>query len=290
MRKHINSIAITRPSHALTYVDIEVDSRNASMPLLLTADRHWDNPKSDQKLQKKHLDWAVENEALIIDVGDLFCAMQGKGDPRGSKGDIRPEHMTGRYLNALSDTAATFFKPYAKNFIALFHGNHETAVIKNKEYDLTERLAHDLAREGSEVQKMGYSGYVRVNMRRGKSSDSRSFTIYCEHGSGGGGPVTKGVIQANRRGVWVADADLIVSGHIHEAWMLEVVRERLSQTYEPYLQTQIHLQLPTYKDEFSAHEGYHIEKGRPPKPLGAWAVHLGFGGTDRKTISPQRLH
>jgi len=290
MRKHINSITVTRPSHALTYVDIECDNVHASMPILFTADRHWDNPKSDQKMQKKHLDWAVENGALIVDVGDLFCAMQGAGDPRGSKSDIRPEHMTGRYLNSLSSTAADYFKPYAKQFLALFYGNHETSVIKKKEYDLTERLAHDLSREGSDVQKMGYSGYIRLNMRRKNSGDRKTFTIYCNHGSGGGGIVTKGVIQTNRRAVFVADADLVVSGHIHEAWMLEVPKERINQNHVPVLETQVHLQLPTYKEEYMAHEGYHIEKGGPPKPLGAWAVHFEFGGGGLKSMSPQRLH
>lgn len=290
MRKDVREVRIKRPSHAVTVIEVEVASRNASLPILFTADRHWDNPKSDWKMQKKHLDWAVEREALIVDVGDLFCAMQGKGDPRASKGDIRPEHMTAKYLNALSDTSAQFFKPYAKNFVALFQGNHETAVIKNREYDLTERLAHDLQREGSDVQKMGYSGYVIVSLRRGKNQDSRSFVVYCEHGSGGGGPVTKGVIQTNRRGVFVRDADVLVSAHIHEAWMLEVMRERLGNNYEPILERQIHLQLPTYKEEYLAHSGFHIEKGRPPKPMGAWALHFEYGGYgNQKNITVERL-
>ena len=45
--------------------------------VLLTSDRHWDNPKSDHALQIKHLIQAVERNAIIIDAGDLYCAMQG---------------------------------------------------------------------------------------------------------------------------------------------------------------------------------------------------------------------
>ena len=39
--------------------------------ILLTSDRHWDNPKSDRRLQTKHLQLAKERNALIIDNGDL---------------------------------------------------------------------------------------------------------------------------------------------------------------------------------------------------------------------------
>lgn len=53
--------------------------------VLLRSDVHHDNPKCDQKLEKKHLDQAKEYNAIIIDNGDLFCAMQGKYDKRASK-------------------------------------------------------------------------------------------------------------------------------------------------------------------------------------------------------------
>ena len=60
--------------------------------VLLSSDRHWDNPKSNRGLQKRHLELAKERKAIIIDNGDLFCLMQGRYDPRGNKSAIRPEH------------------------------------------------------------------------------------------------------------------------------------------------------------------------------------------------------
>jgi hypothetical protein len=92
---------------------------------LLSGDRHHDNPHCNQELEKKHLDEALEREAGIIDIGDLFCAMQGKYDKRSNKSDIRPEHQNGEYLDSLVTTAAKFYEPYAKNIIALGYGNHE---------------------------------------------------------------------------------------------------------------------------------------------------------------------
>ena len=46
--------------------------------VLLSFDRHHDNPKSDNVMELRHLRQAKERNAVIIDGGDLFCAMQGK--------------------------------------------------------------------------------------------------------------------------------------------------------------------------------------------------------------------
>lgn len=92
---------------------------------LLLGDQHWDNPKCDRVLLKKHLDEALEYDAGILDCGDLFCAMQGAWDPRKSKNDLRPEHQTGDYFDALVRTAADFYEPYAHNIVSLGQGNHE---------------------------------------------------------------------------------------------------------------------------------------------------------------------
>jgi hypothetical protein len=85
--------------------------------------------------------------------------------------------------------------------------------------------------------------------------------------------VTKGIIQTNRRAVFLPDADLIVTGHIHEAWVFPHRRERINQRGTVSFDYLWNVSVPTYKEEYSPGSGYHIEKGRPPKPLGcAWLV------------------
>ena len=79
---------------------------------LLLSDVHWDNPHCDRALLKKHLDMAKVRGAGIMVFGDFFCAMQGKYDPRGAKGNIRPEHDVPNYLDALVDSAAEYLLPY----------------------------------------------------------------------------------------------------------------------------------------------------------------------------------
>jgi hypothetical protein len=49
-----------------------------------------------------------------------------------------------------------------------------------------------------------------------------SYRIKYFHGSGGGGPVTKGTIQFNRMSTMVEGADLIWMGHVHEDHELDL--------------------------------------------------------------------
>ena len=241
---------------------------------LLTSDRHWDNPKSNWEMQKEHMDEALRRGAGIIDCGDFFCAMQGKYDPRSSKESVRDIHQTNDYLDALVNTASDFFAPYAQNLIMIARGNHEASILKRHETDLIERLIGQLNyREGASIHSGGYSGFLRFGQRPSgaKKIAGRTVVAHYSHGSGGGGPVTKGVIQTNRRAVYLPDANIIMSGHIHESWRLDLVRQRLSQKNRTYLDEQTHILIPTYKEEYrEGFEGWHVERGAPPKPVGAY--------------------
>jgi hypothetical protein len=240
---------------------------------LLMADEHWDNPHCDRVMHRRHHEQAKARNAGIMKFGDFFCCMQGKYDPRASKESIRPEHQAVNYLDALVDTAGDYLAPYADNILLLAPGNHETAILKRLETNLTQRLASRL-----DITAGGYSGFVRFMFSQ-TNGGRLSHSLFWHHGSGGGGPVTKGVIGTNRRAVWLPDPTFVVSGHIHEEWLLTMPRLRLGSTGKTFLDEQVHLCLPTYKQEFTLAGGYHIENGRPPKPLGAawlrffWDTH-----------------
>lgn len=259
--------------------------RNASWrkTLLLQADVHWDNPLCRRDLFKRHLDQAVERDADVFVIGDFFCAMGGKYDPRGTKSKLRAEHNVDNYFDALVDTAADYLAPYASRLRLLSRGNHETAVMKRQETDLTGRLCDALGRRhGSPVEAGSYAGWTLLQLRDGPFS--QTVTLRWHHGHGGGGIVTKGTLHPQRRAAWWPDADIVVSGHIHEQWSFPITRERLSKAGKVYQDTQLHLQLPTYKDETSIGGGWAIEKGMPPKPLGAWWVHLTYDGATRRIV------
>lgn len=243
---------------------------------LLTSDRHWDNPDSDLAMQEKHLKQAVERDALVIDTGDFFCAMQGKYDKRSDKSKLRPEHQRTDYLDALVKTSADWFSPYQDRFAVIGQGNHETAILKNHETDLTQRFVERL--NGNNTHKVhvgGYSGYIKLRFLGQTGGAGKSLLIKYHHGYGGGGPVTKGVIQSQRQAVYDVDPDIVLSGHVHEQYIFPIEQVRLNDKGRIYQRTQYHVRIPSYKNEYKdGHGGWHIETGKPPKPIGAWWLNV----------------
>lgn len=239
------------------------------------SDLHWDNPKCQRQILKRDLELVKERGAVAIITGDLFCAMQGKYDPRNQKGDTRDEHNKPNYLNQLVRDSLNYFEDYAEHIAFVSYGNHETSIIDRCGFDLIEAFVDGLNdRKGTDIKVGGYNGYARMKFQINKTKNT-SFLWYYTHGAGGGGEVTKGTIQAQRRAVWNPDAKLITSGHIHEQWLMHNTRYRVSDTNHGYLDSQVHISVPTYKEEYNdGKPSYHTLKGRPPKPLGCQWLRL----------------
>lgn len=235
---------------------------------LLSGDRHHDNLHSDHKLEKRHLEEVKVRGALILDIGDLACAMQGKWDPRKSMAQCPPELKVDNYLDTLTEYNASFYLPYAKHFAMLSPGNHEDSILNRHQVDLTAQLAARLTAAGSPVQVGTYRGWVRFLFTANKTQ-RHSANLHYTHGYGGGGPVTKDVIQAARQLAYLADADIILSSHTHDTWHVPVARECLSNNGHPVLKTVDALKLGTYKQEFTG-TGWVASKGLSPKVLGAY--------------------
>lgn len=269
--------SLSKDSHEISF---KVPRTGWEKWFLLGSDRHHDNAHTDWELEKKHLGQAIERNAGILDFGDLFCAMQGKYDFRSDTAQCRPEHKEGRYLDALVETAADFYKQFADNWLFLSPGNHETSILKRHETDLSERFAEHLGRSKRGHPVVGaYCGYVRFKAsRKDHNSSLGSLILYYHHGYGGGGPVTRGVIQTNRMGVYLPDAQVVVSGHTHDSWVMPVSRSRLNRSGKTYLDRQTHIRIPGYKDEFTGGDGWHNHRGGPPKPNGAYWLRLFHNG------------
>ena len=237
--------------------------------ILLRSDAHHDNPKCNQKLEKRHLQQAKERNAFILDNGDLFCAMQGKYDKRASKDAIRPEHQNGEYLDALVEEATDFYRPYLANFGLIGQGNHETKILKNHETNLSKRLVENLQKLGSPVQLSGYSGWVKFQFTVSQTR-RHCKVLHHYHGTGGGGPVTRGVIQTNRMAVYTPDADILFTGHTHDEWVVTIARQRLSNKGFVFRDEAVHCRAPGYKDAWgSGYGGWEVETGKGPKPIGS---------------------
>lgn len=245
----------------------------------ILSDIHWDNPHCDRKLLKKHLDYCLENTIPVVIIGDLFCLMQGRGDNRRSKSDIRPEHNNSKYLDSVVETAVEWFSPYAKLFTVIGYGNHETGIIKYQETDLLQRFVDQLNyKNGTTVYTGGYGGWIVYNLNTRPSKNKMNgvavtFKHKYYHGSGGGGIVTKGAINLTRALEMYEDIDIFTMGHIHENAVRIDVREGLAYSsrkgYEIKHKYIYHCITGTYKEEYGeGDKGWHVERGAPPKPLG----------------------
>jgi len=240
-----------------------------TVSILLQFDEHWDNPHSNQELIGAHMKEAVEGGWPIIKGGDSLCLMQGRYDPRRSRNDIRPEHDHADYIDRIVSSYAEFCKPAAKNIAFMGRGNHELSILRHLETDVIERVCERLRVNGSDVRSGGIGGWIIVQVWISKTA-RLSIPIFYTHGYGGGGPVTRGVIQTNRRGVVYGDARVIITGHIHEEWAVTICRDRLCvATGKTFQDEQLHINSATYKDEYDpVNSSWHSQMGRPPKPVG----------------------
>ena len=284
----MNSIA-KRLSHKVLEIKTTYKPKNP-VSVLCVADVHFDNKNCKIRLLKKHMDEALDNDRLMFFCGDTFCLMQGPGDPRRSSADRHDQDNSDAYVNSVLSRAWDFFGPYAHNIAGMSYGNHETTYIKKTGIDVLELFIDGLNDKcGSNVQRMPFEGWIHHSLESKHKGRASCFKTYFHHGAGGGGPVTKGVIKTNRRNAIVDGADFLISGHIHESFIIETPKIYTTRRGNELTRNVLHVQLPTYKDEHIKEEeyfNYHTISERSPRPLGGWWLNIeasfSGGNTDFK--------
>ena len=249
--------------------------------IVMVSDVHFDNAHCNRDLYKKHMEWALQNNAPVIDIGDWFCAMQGKWDKRKSEEAMRPEYRGGRYLDKLVDYGADWMQDYAPVLAVMGYGNHETAILSHHETDLTERLVQRLRDRGADnLHKGRFAGWIRLRFWSGGNSTAyHTINYYYHHGWGGGGPVTRGAIDTARMSVYLPDAQIVHTGHVHHEYEMPICRHRLTSHGREVKDTQIHIRTPGYKDEISCGNGWAVERGMAPRPQGCRVMTFQHNGS-----------
>jgi hypothetical protein len=239
--------------------------------ILLASDIHFDSRVCDRSLLSRHFQQAKDKDAPIFVFGDFFDVMGTKKDPRSHMSDIRPEYTTKKgYLNLVSNDAIDFCKKYPIEFIS--EGNHEQNIAKRHEIDIIENLC-----KGIDAKQGDYAGYLRFSFYNQTGGGKRKLDMYYNHGAGGNSPVTKGTIQTNRRGV-AFDADIFVSGHNHNRWSMELMRQRVDKMGNIKTTAQNHINLGTYKGQ----DDWEKQMGFPsPNKGGVWLRFYKFGDDEQ---------
>jgi predicted phosphodiesterase len=267
MEPRLVTITSIRKTPELLELRIPYAGFTETATFLLLSDIHLDNPKCDRKLLAKHLDECRAQNGHVLMFGDVLCLMQGKKDRRASKGDIRPEHLGGNYFDLVFSEAAEFFKPWQDIILMAGDGNHETAVSNNQEIDPLENVVRLMRNNGSNIEHMGYQGWIRFSFTQDNNSKTRRCMLFFHHGAWGG-IVTKGVMAGGRYAAVAPDADVLVSGHNHERSVVAHSCYRVDQNGRAWVEQRWHVQCGTYKQEFGGTGGWAVERIVMPKSLG----------------------
>jgi hypothetical protein len=275
------AITSKRLSPELLEVRIPYTSVKVPATFLLASDIHLDNPKCNRGLFKQHLDECRSIGGHALFFGDVLCLMQGKKDRRGSKSDIRPEHLGSNYFDLVFRESANFFKPYNDIILMMGDGNHETAVLSNQEIDPLENVVRLMRNDGAVTEHMGYQGFIRFVFER-ENGGVRRCTLFFHHGAWGG-IVTKGTMGGGRYSQVAPDADIVLNGHNHERSIVAHPCYRVSNEGKAWVEQRWHLQTGTYKQEFGGTGGWAVERIVMPKSIGGIWLDLtprARGGVD----------
>lgn len=273
------SWTVTHHGKNIHIVDCVGDNfRSWEQYLLLRSDAHTDNKKCDRDLEEKHLREAVERGAIICDLGDCLDLMQGASDRRQCKSQLRSSHAAAAYFDAVIDEVSERYAPYAQNWAFMGQGNHESAWLKHHETCPTTNLVRAIKsiNPRSQIGAGGYGGWFKL--RVGVNNCKLTWTMRYHHGSGGGAPMSMGVLDSRRMMSWLEGVDCIAVGHNHHSNIVGVAREYLETRNGVYEIRNRHcdfVRCGTYKQDWGdGSGGWIVEKGPGPTSLRAKWVRL----------------
>ncbi len=273
------SWTVTHHGKNIHIVDCVGDNfRSWEQWILLRSDAHTDNTKCDRALEEKHLREAVERGAIICDLGDCLDLMQGASDRRQCKSQLRSSHAAAAYFDAVIDEVSERYAPYAQNWAFMGAGNHETAWLKHHEVCPTTHLVRAIKSRNplSQIGAGGYGGWFKL--RVGVNNCKLTWTMRYHHGSGGGAPMSMGVLDSRRMMSWLEGVDCIAVGHNHHSNIVGVAREYLETRNGVYEIRNRHcdfVRCGTYKQDWGdGSGGWIVEKGPGPTSLRAKWIRL----------------
>lgn len=176
---------------------IHVSTQEKRKYLLPIGDLHYGHPATDVYTFKGYLEWARENNAWILLMGDLI-----ENGTRASVGAAVYEQIANpqQQMTAVKET----LEPYKDLILGALTGNHEERTVNMAGYDPTEDLCQYLR-----VPYLKYGAFLRLVV------GSQGYTVYATHGSSGSAKLA-GKINAAHSLALMADADLYLMGHVHE--------------------------------------------------------------------------
>ena len=230
--------------------------------VLPIGDIHIGDRAVDYGLLERNLEWANDNDALIIGTGDWLnnATLGSKSSPY--KQDMDADTQVKKCIE--------LFTPVKDNVIGIIQGNHENRSEKGGHVDPLGAVCLAL---GCEYLK--YSGVISIIV--GTRQKSRAYTFYVHHTTGGGSTPGGKINRVDKLRSIVSNADCYLGGHNHSL-MVAPVTTRCIDTIHKSIQEKRQL-LVDCGSYVKYDDNYSEMMGLPPVKLGSPRLRL--DGTKR---------
>lgn len=237
-----------RPIVSTKLVTFKTDAEK--LFLLPTGDWHWGHPNCQKETIIGYLDWALENDARILLMGDLIENSTRASVGAGVYEQIQnPEEQMHEVLELLDN--------YTDNILGLLTGNHEERTFKDAGFDPSRAMARILG-----VPYLRYGAFVRLYV------GGTGYTVYATHGSSGSA-TSAGKLNAVKKLSTIADADVYLMGHMHELLLDTTIRKYVNLRKKTVQDRRQHFVVTggflSYEDSYSEMKCYAPSKMGAPR-------------------------
>jgi hypothetical protein len=175
--------------------------------ILPVGDIHIGDKFCNYELLNKNLQWAKDNDALIIGTGDILNVAM-----RGSKSSPFFQDLD---LNGQVERAIKIFEPVKHLILGFVQGNHEARLEKECGFDPLTSICLAL-----NFPYLKYSAVVSVIV--GFPKKSIAYTMFIHHSTGGGQTPGSKINRINRLRSIVSNCDAYLGGHNHSLGVMPV--------------------------------------------------------------------
>ncbi len=273
---------IKSTDYSVTEVTVPINRKNdkEALKIFAVGCSHIDSIYTAKNTLKRHLDKALEENALIVFLGDNNDLMQGKGDRRHMKQEMEKMYAgEGAYFNEVVDYTVDFMKPYANNLAVWAWGNHELSALRHNEVDVPRAIVDRLNNEtGANVQSSGYRGWVQLRFKDKNGQFRITKNIFYSHSPPSGGKRSKGALSIDLLLAQYPDADVYLAGHLHENLLHFPAVEGISNQGKRYFKEKMYAQMPTYKEDWKdkTQANWWIETNKGNRVIGGWMLDFTF--------------
>lgn len=190
-------------------IKTNLPSEIETLELHLFADEHIGDDNCDISRLKRRIDYVAKTKnAYCILNGDIIDYTS-----RTSIGDIETREFN---IMGQIEKAVELFSPIKDKIICITNGNHENRSYKKEGIDISHMIS---AQMGLLDVYSTSSAYIFLrfgspNKKHGNSKKKMLYTIFCNHGSGGGRKEGAKAIRLADMGS-ICDADIYIHSHTH---------------------------------------------------------------------------